>query len=124
MELNKRLKQLRTNQGMTQNDLAKRIGMSRATIANWERGMVEPDSEKLSLISNIFGVTVDYLLGNTDNPTPYDDSFEKSDDELRDFLEDKEITAMFKDYGSWTDEEKQAILAVLKGQKALRESKK
>lgn len=124
MNFPEKIKQLRKEKGLTQNDLAKQLGISRSSVAGYETSVSMPDIDRIVELAKFFNISADYLLGKTDNPTPYDDSFEKSDDELRDFLEDKEITAMFKDYGSWTDEEKQAILAVLKGQKALRESKK
>jgi transcriptional regulator with XRE-family HTH domain len=66
-----RLKNLRTQKGVTQEDVAKALGVSRAAIAGYESGKKrEPDYETLSRIADYFRVSVDYLLGRTDDPTP------------------------------------------------------
>ncbi|WP_434632006.1 helix-turn-helix domain-containing protein [Thermoanaerobacterium thermosaccharolyticum] len=61
-----RLKQLRNEKNLTQEELAKYIGTTRATLASWETGRREPDMETLRKLSDYFNVTLDWLMGNTD----------------------------------------------------------
>ncbi|WP_206458658.1 helix-turn-helix domain-containing protein [Anaerovorax sp. IOR16] len=57
------LKNLRTQKCLTQLQLAEMLNLSKANISKYEAGTVEPNIETLKMISNIFGVSVDYLLG-------------------------------------------------------------
>ena len=66
-----RLKQLRKEQSITQQELADKIGIVRTAITNYETGRTIPDSETLSLIAKIFNTTTDYLLGNSNIKNPY-----------------------------------------------------
>lgn len=59
------LKSLRTNNGMTQDQLAKVLKISRSTIGMYEKGDREPDYETLEAIADYFNVDIDYLLGRT-----------------------------------------------------------
>ena len=61
-----RLRELRKEKGMTQNELADKVGLSRSAIAMWEVGANEPDSGMLIQLSMLFGCSVDYLLGLSD----------------------------------------------------------
>ncbi len=58
-----RLKCLRVASGLTQNELANKLNISRSCLANYERGKRFPDEEILLLISNYFKVSIDYLNG-------------------------------------------------------------
>jgi len=57
----KRLKQLREEKKMTQEELGKALGITRNAISGYENGTREPDIEKLYLLSDIFECTLDYL---------------------------------------------------------------
>lgn len=57
------LKQLRIAKGLTQNELAKILDVSKSNISKYEAGNVEPNLEVLIRISEYFEVPVDYLLG-------------------------------------------------------------
>ncbi len=57
------LKQLRTQQGLTQPQLAERLGISRSAISMYERGEREPDSTTMEAIAKFFGVDMNYLYG-------------------------------------------------------------
>lgn len=73
-----RLKELRKEFEMTQQDLANKIGIVRTAITNYETGRTIPDSETLSVMAKIFNTTTDYLLGNSDIRNPYkEDNKEK-----------------------------------------------
>lgn len=61
-----RIKQLRTEKGMRQTELAKILKIGQATMSNWETGRSEPDYDALIEMSEIFGTSIDYILGNSD----------------------------------------------------------
>ena len=60
--LSEKLYKLRKNSGLSQEQLAEQLNVSRQAISKWEQGTAFPESEKLITISNYFGVSVDYLL--------------------------------------------------------------
>ena len=62
MEVGQRLKDLRAEAHMSQDDLAARVYVSRQTISSWENGKTYPDVQSLLLLSEIFDVTVDSLI--------------------------------------------------------------
>ena len=62
MEIGNRIKSLRARAGMSQEDLAGRIHVSRQTISSWENDKTYPDVQSLLLLSEIFDVTVDSLI--------------------------------------------------------------
>jgi len=84
----KRLSALRKQKGLSQYELADRLGYSRGQIANYEQGKREPDYETLRKIADFFDVTTDYLLGRTDIRT-----LNEEDDSLA------EINKLIKEYG-------------------------
>ncbi len=57
-----RIYDLRNRNNMSQGDLADRLDVSRQTISKWENNMCLPEAEKLLLLSEIFGVSTDYIL--------------------------------------------------------------
>ena len=63
-----RLKQLRTERGLLQADIGGYLGKGQNTISYYENGKREPSIEELKRIADYFNVSVDYLLGLTDNP--------------------------------------------------------
>lgn len=65
MSFSKRLKFLRKESDLYQKELAEKIGVSRTTITQYENGAREPNYETLKKLANFFEVSIDYLLGNT-----------------------------------------------------------
>lgn len=61
-----RLRELRLSNNLTVKQLAERLKRSRTSIYGWEKGINEPSYDILLQLSEIFNVTLDYLLGNTD----------------------------------------------------------
>lgn len=66
MEFHERLYEVRKSAGMTQSDLAEKLDVSRQAVSRWEMGTAKPEFENLIAISNIFGVSIDYLLKGTE----------------------------------------------------------
>ena len=60
--LHDNLQQLRKLRGLTQEDLAERVGVSRQAVAKWESGETSPDLEKSRLLAQVFGVSLDDLV--------------------------------------------------------------
>lgn len=63
-------KRLRKEKGLTQVELAKILHVNQSTPSKWEKNIAIPDPVMLKQLSSFYGVSVDYLLGRTDNPTP------------------------------------------------------
>ena len=63
-----RLKELRKAKGISQLKLAMELNANQNTISRYETGEREPGINELIRIANYFDVSVDYLLGRTDNP--------------------------------------------------------
>ena len=57
-----KLQVLRKNKGLTQEELAEKLNVSRAAVAKWESGQSYPDISNLIQISDLMNVTVDYLV--------------------------------------------------------------
>ena len=64
-----RLKELRTNKNITMDKLGKDIGVTRATISNFENGQRKPSLDVVIKLADYFQVSIDYLVGRTDDPT-------------------------------------------------------
>lgn len=62
--------ELRYKAGFTQDELAQKLGISKGSVAMWETNKRTPSTETLIRLADLFGVTTDYLLGRTENPTP------------------------------------------------------
>ena len=95
-----RLKELRQAKKLTQQELAKQIGVSKLTILNWEKGEHQIKSEKAQQLADIFGVSVGYLLGfNNDDVKEYEIDFHNNVMERM----NKEAFVRFLDYISLSD---------------------
>lgn len=64
------LKELRIKKGITQQEVSDYLGLTRAAYTNIENGKRETDFSTLVKLAFIFDVSTDYLLGNSDDPTP------------------------------------------------------
>ncbi len=65
-----RLKTLRTEMGLTQNQLAQELGLSNKTISVYEKGTSSPTLETLEKMASYFGVTIDFLIGYSNDRNP------------------------------------------------------
>lgn len=62
MKLSEKILYLRKKQGMTQEQLAEKMEVSRQAVSRWESGTTLPDASNIVQLSKIFAVSVDYLL--------------------------------------------------------------
>lgn len=61
--LSQRIRELRVAQGYSQVTLAKRLGVSKQAVSNWENDNIQPSIEMLLRLAQLFSVSTDYLLG-------------------------------------------------------------
>ena len=61
--LHEQIRRLRTARGITQVELAHRLGVSKQSVSNWESNNIQPSIELLEKIADLFGFTTDHLLG-------------------------------------------------------------
>lgn len=80
----KNLKKLRQAKKMSQQQLALKLNLSQQTIYKYENQITEPDITTLINLADYFNTSVDYLIGNTDNPQKPEKYIEEalSEDEL------------------------------------------
>lgn len=76
MNLADRIQTLRKTNGISQEELADKIGVSRQAVSKWESEQSSPDIEKIILLSDYFNVTTDYLLKGIE---PANDKINKVD---------------------------------------------
>ena len=62
MDFGDKLKEIRKNEGLSQEQLAERIGVSRQAITKWETGRGLPDVENMVILAEIFKMTLDELV--------------------------------------------------------------
>jgi transcriptional regulator with XRE-family HTH domain len=80
-----RFRHLRENvKRWTQDEAAEALGVSRSTIAGYESEAKNriPRKETMSKIAEVFGVSIDYLYGEIDDPTPHDDKLSPEEETL------------------------------------------
>ncbi|CAM3935072.1 MULTISPECIES: helix-turn-helix domain-containing protein [Paenibacillus] len=96
-----RIKELRLQKGMTQDELAERLGVNRANVSNYERGQITNiPSDKLDIMAGLFDTNVDYIMGRSDIKDKEIGSkyYELTDKDERDIA--KKLEAMMNDLDS------------------------
>ena len=67
MGFSERLKESRKKARLTQVEIAEKLGISQPAYASWERGAKKPTQENLVKLAQVLNVTIDYLVGNSDD---------------------------------------------------------
>lgn len=68
MTFSERMRELRLARGMSQDAVGKIIGVKRYSVYSYEKGLNYPEVRGLIALADYFGVSIDYLVGRTDNP--------------------------------------------------------
>ncbi|OCL26285.1 transcriptional regulator [Orenia metallireducens] len=117
----KRIRQLRKEFKLTQQELADKIGVNRATIAGYETKGMEPGYDTLSELARIFNVSTDYLLGLTDqrqNPNDKIKSAISDDPELLEFWNElsqrEDLQLLFKQTRDLPKEAIQDVINIIR----------
>ena len=77
----KRLKKLREELGLTQEELGKKLNLVKSNVSMYENGTRIPNAETLEQLSQLFDASIDYLLGKSEVKNiakPYNDELEKT----------------------------------------------
>ena len=77
MTMGERIKQLRKENGMTQTALAETLGVTKGTVSTWETNSRTPGLETLDAMCSLFNRRMDYILGRTDDASPFEMSEEQ-----------------------------------------------
>lgn len=86
MEFHEKLQQLRKNKGLTQEELAQALYVSRTAISKWESGRGYPNIDSLKAIASFFGVTIDTLLSGDEVLTIAEADQKQKERTLRDLV--------------------------------------
>ena len=122
MNYGDRLKQLREEKKLSQQQLADKLKLNRSTYARYELNKTQPDYDTLEKLANFFGVSTDYLLGRDDNRIKVgsqDITF--TADEYKVFLELKKHPVLFHDLASDPEGKVKELLKLYKMKKILEE---
>lgn len=112
MKFAERLKDLRTKRGYSQQDLAKKLGISKSTISMLEVGSRQPSKEMMELIADYFNVTLDYLMGK-DDVSFYFFTPEQSDLLVK-LSADEDLYALVEKMVNGSEEQRERIKQMLK----------
>lgn len=110
MTIFERTKEFSKKRGYSLQTTAEKAGLSKNAIYNWKTK--EPSQVSVKAVAEVLGVSVDYLLGNTDEPTIKNASTPSQPAELSEILSEESI-AMF-DGQPLSEEYKRALLAMLR----------
>ena len=108
--LGERLRTLRNEKGYTLVYVADKLGLSEATLSNYEKSTRKPDWETINQLADFYNVSTDYIMGRTDIRTTTKDIinkiFEDTDEVLKFILHDKSIMDFGEfDINKLTDDE-------------------
>lgn len=114
MSFPSRLRQLRSETGLTQEELSKRLHINRTTYAHYETGRRLPDMETIRMLANFFDCSVDYIIGesNMRKSKQEDTSPEELPKSLEEYVKQADELTLYGDAVS--EKDKKAILAALK----------
>lgn len=86
MEFNQKLQELRKQVGLTQEELAARLYVSRTAVSKWESGRGYPNIESLKAIAKCFSVTVDELISTDEVLTIAEEDNKRKETHFRDLI--------------------------------------
>jgi len=96
-----RLRNLRTQKHLTQQQVADKIGLTRPGYTAYEIGKRVPDGPMTAKLADVYNVTTDYILCRTDDPSPLGKTSDNSSDLIANHLD--------KDYNELSDDERAQV---------------
>ena len=108
-----RLRDLRTEKQLTQKQLAQSLGFSANIICEWEKARCEPNSETLKNLADFFDVSIDYLLGRSDELGNVVIKYDNPADELT--TDERALIADYRSLSPALQEMVRATIATWKG---------
>lgn len=118
-----RIAYLRERRGLTQEELANKLGISRASLSHYETNRRDPDYGTLGKIATFFNISLDYLLGRTNNPETILES------DVRDFVDSLELAddnildkfTLTIDGRKLTPEESKRFIAFVRAERSMKQ---
>ncbi len=105
------LKFLRKQRGYSQEQIARKLGVTQGTVSNWENGTAEPSAKKLTALAEIYCVSVDTLMGHAVGDQ---EAVDTDTMQLREQLRRRpEMKVLFDAAGKATPEQINAVVAML-----------
>lgn len=101
MSLHERIKQIRTEKGWKQADLAQRVGVSQKQVSSYETGNSTPPTDVLIRIAEVFEVSLDYL------------AFEAQGQSARINVKDRDLLRRFEVLDDFTQNDRQLVKDVI-----------
>ena len=83
MEFHEKLQELRKRKGLTQEELAERLYVSRSAVSKWESGRGYPNIDSLKAIATLFSVTIDDLLSGDEVLTIAEEDYRQKETQFR-----------------------------------------
>ena len=129
MKFPERLRTLRKEKGLYQKDIAKDLGVTTSAIGFYEQGKRKPDHDTLERLATYYNVSVDFLLGRTNERFSADKikSALSDDQELADFWdklkEREDLKLLFKQTKEMTPEGVRQIIRIIKAIEAEEQEK-
>lgn len=77
MKFSEKVRKLRIRKGLSQEELAEKLDVSRQTVSKWEAGSSLPEIEKLIFLSDFFQVSIDYLLRDKQINTNFSEDLDR-----------------------------------------------
>lgn len=121
MKYGERIAALREKHSLTQEGLSNKLGITRASLSHYENNRREPDYETIVSIANLFNVSIDYLIGRTDDPNSV------LDEDVREFVDSLELSnekilekfALTVDGMKLTPEEAKRFIAFVRAERSI-----
>lgn len=92
IEIANRLLQYRKKSGLSQEELAEKIGVSRQAVSKWERAEASPDTDNLIILAEVYGVSLDDLLKGEGEPELKTEPDYEAPDENTTYVEEKHVS--------------------------------
>ncbi|WP_051585918.1 helix-turn-helix domain-containing protein [Caldanaerobius polysaccharolyticus] len=123
--LGQKLRRLREKKEWTQKHAAKVFGITNAALSNYERGERTPDPDMLKKFAEVYGVSIDFLVGKRENTIDemLNENVIIKESELKyiNYLIGEDAVNIIKDIGKLNAKEKELLHLFLLGLKAYRE---
>ncbi|WP_282937405.1 helix-turn-helix transcriptional regulator [Paenibacillus sp. RC67] len=121
MKYGERIASLREKHSLTQEGLSTKLGITRASLSHYENNRREPDYDTIVSIANLFNVSIDYLIGRTDDP------HRVLDEDVREFVDALELSnekimekfALTIDGEKLTPEEARRFIAFVRAERSI-----
>jgi len=121
MKYGNRIAKLRDERRLTQEELAGKVGITRAALSHYENNRREPDYETMQKIADFFHVSIDYIMGRSNEPSVIDAKVQEFVDQLE--LSDQDLLDKFSltiDGKPLTPEEAKRFIAFIRADRAMK----